>query len=819
VVDQYSELTEAEMGLRAAFLAGEAYDLQSEDPLQNDSSNPNVDWDSSRTIRAGVVAKLLLDQSIGPGEAAARFRLSGARISGTLDLGCGHVHLFMFTNCRFDAPPLLNDATAPFAAFIACLLPGLSAARFDAGRALWLDDSLVTASLQMQNLTAGEVRLRRTRMTVGGGVRGELYLCGADIAHSVIAPRVFLKGARFCMNDARIGGSFEISGGHIHNPKSDALRAATVEVGGSVYATGGFHSTGTFDIEGAKVGGAVYLNNAKLRSGGQAPALVADHAEIALGLRASGIEIAGLARVHHAKIGCQLSFRNASLRNPDGYALKADHLQVDGAFLLNGKFVAEGSIDMHGAQVFCNIDLSGAVINKVKDENSALYMRGVDIVGDIFARDLVIDGHVNLNVAKVTGNLGFSGARFTRPGRVGLQLGNSSIGGSLNLSGGFICTGGIAMTDLTIGASLDIRAAKLHHKDSIALNARRLRLGGDLLGSEVEVEGLLDLAGSQVGGDVRLTDAELHGVEAKSATFGQPISAQGENARGVSLRLTGASVGGALDLSGSKVVEDIVLRAAQVDRRVSLDNNRSDSAEGLVIDASVLRAESLSLRFNSQVGEINLAGAQIDTLLDEARSWPESGRVVLEGLRYGYLKSTMTVEDRLCWLNSAGDATRFSPQPYEQLALWYESVGEGASARKVRLAALRTRDRSGAIGHKLWCWVQDFFVGYGYIPSRALLIFLVLWVGGSIWFTFGVGSCSAPGQSGIGLCAVKPDEHPTWDPWLYSLDALVPLVSLGHDAAWDVTGWSKFVTYVLTFSGWVLVTSIVAGAGRVLKRS
>jgi hypothetical protein len=70
-----------------------------------------------------------------------------------------------------------------------------------------------------------------------------------------------------------------------------------------------------------------------------------------------------------------------------------------------------------------------------------------------------------------------------------------------------------------------------------------------------------------------------------------------------------------------------------------------------------------------------------------------------------------------------------------------------------------------------------------------------------------------------GLCPIKTDEHPDWDPLLYSLDLLIPLVSLGHDATWNPMGLAKVITMVLIVSGWVLVTTVAAAAARAFNRS
>jgi hypothetical protein len=44
-------------------------------------------------------------------------------------------------------------------------------------------------------------------------------------------------------------------------------------------------------------------------------------------------------------------------------------------------------------------------------------------------------------------------------------------------------------------------------------------------------------------------------------------------------------------------------------------------------------------------------------------------------------------------------------------------------------------------------------------------------------------------------------------------------VDVGHDRAWDPVGADKLVAVALMAAGWVLVTTLVAAAGRALNRA
>jgi hypothetical protein len=112
----------------------------------------------------------------------------------------------------------------------------------------------------------------------------------------------------------------------------------------------------------------------------------------------------------------------------------------------------------------------------------------------------------------------------------------------------------------------------------------------------------------------------------------------------------------------------------------------------------------------------------------------------------------------------------------------------------------------GPLG-SIWGVIQDVTVGFGYRPGHALAWLVAVLTAATVYFD----------QVGP-LPRATPSTGPAWDPFLYTLDILIPLLSLGHDTAWNPTGWAKAVTVMLMVTGWVLVTTVIAGVGRALKR-
>jgi hypothetical protein len=66
--------------------------------------------------------------------------------------------------------------------------------------------------------------------------------------------------------------------------------------------------------------------------------------------------------------------------------------------------------------------------------------------------------------------------------------------------------------------------------------------------------------------------------------------------------------------------------------------------------------------------------------------------------------------------------------------------------------------------------------------------------------------------------ALQPSAAPHFNAFVYTLDLLLPVVDLGQKHAFNPAGPEQWLSYVLIAAGWILVTTIAAGAARVLSR-
>ncbi|MEU1258798.1 oxidoreductase, partial [Streptomyces chartreusis] len=55
-----------------------------------------------------------------------------------------------------------------------------------------------------------------------------------------------------------------------------------------------------------------------------------------------------------------------------------------------------------------------------------------------------------------------------------------------------------------------------------------------------------------------------------------------------------------------------------------------------------------------------------------------------------------------------------------------------------------------------------------------------------------------------------------WQPAIYTLDLLLPVLDLGQEAAWRTSGASQWIALFLVILGWLLATIVTAGAAAVI---
>jgi len=279
-----------------------------------------------------------------------------------------------------------------------------------------------------------------------------------------------------------------------------------------------------------------------------------------------------------------------------------------------------------------------------------------------------------------------------------------------------------------------------------------------------------------------------------------------------SLDLRAAAIGrDLLCVAGFSASGGVRLRRTDVQKSVQFVDatlvGRPDAGYArFALNAYGLATGELLLRLAAPPGgTVALAQAKVGTFDDSPNLWAAE-RLELDGFSYDQLRDIRAVDirTRLTWLNRACKA--YTPGPYEQLAAAYRNAGDTESAQQVQLARNTRRYATADPLERAWGWLQRWTVGFGYQPWLAVCWLMVFALLGGWWFA---GHPPTPVDNG---------QNPVFSPWLFALDTLLPIVNLGQDGYWRLAGASQWVAAGLVAVGWILTTTVAAGAARILKR-
>lgn len=434
--------------------------------------------------------------------------------------------------------------------------------------------------------------------------------------------------------------------------------------------------------------------------------------------------------------------------------------------------------------------LDGAVLTRGRDE-AAMVAHNLTVGGRLRGRGLTADGGIVLRTAHITGNLDIEGARLTGGPGPALHCTDIAIGSDV-LARDAVVDGEIRLSGGTFAGPVNLHGATVSNPGQVAVAAQHAQLNELLRMTHITVHGHTRLEAARVTGALLLTDARL------------------DDPGGVALDASAVQIG-RIEAERLHATGTVNLRGAVVTGQVNLAHARLSAP-----DATGPRtaAPAVALRASSgTIGELWLIASRIEGVLNLRRSQigrlyltPEAARgpIRMDGLTYTSLIPRLPPEERIRTLQADPDG--YLPQPYQQLAASYQAVGDDAAARAVRLAGLRQSRATLPWPARIWGHLLDITVGYGYRPGRAARWLALLTAVGTVVF----GLHHPP--------PLSPGEAPGFNPLVYTLDLLLPIIDFGQERAFAPQGAYQWLSYLLIASGWILATTVIAGLSRALNR-
>ena len=490
---------------------------------------------------------------------------------------------------------------------------------------------------------------------------------------------------------------------------------------------------------------------------------------------------------------------------------------------LGGAWI-QGVLDLEACRVprdiwlkDCRFDavpvLTSSVIDRAFLDGSSLpglQAERLDVRGGLYLRGAQVDGEIRLTDAHLGGNLECDGAVIKSLGGFALNAEGIDVRNAFFRGTDF--RGGINMRGARLGGDLDCTGAIVFHPDEVAVAAEAVEVGGSILLRSATIDGEVRLLGARIGGDLNCT---------------------------------------------STVISNPGHDALQISRAV---------VEG-----------AFFLRKDAQVnGILAMTGASVGTIHDEAPCWPRKGDLLLNRCRYGaFIGAPVDAESRLDWLSRQVPerwGEDFWPQPYEQLASVFREMGHHEDANTVLIEKERRQRRARRKRARNPLWraalaaadgVLAVTVAYGRQPLLALAWLAFFWALGVGVFGYAERQGAFKPNSPVvlrarewTLCGFDRSEqrllaasqevasgladkgetqlacfrrqweassYPRFNPWIYSLDVLLPVLEMDQKTFWRPDPLKPSGEAALRYHhfqslvGWMLSLLAIAGFSGLVK--
>ena len=686
-------------------------------------------------------------------------RLKGAVVGGTLDLAGLEVPFpLRFDDCEFEAPPVVEGAQLHELAFTGChRLPGLLGNGVRIRRDLDLSRSVVAGAHQTSASTSLGAAIWLCESDIGGRLLCVDTSIDAGGQRSIQADRMHVGGtARFLHNftahgelrllGARIDGSLDFTGAHVSSAAGPALGLGDAVIGGSVFLIADLAGRrpviqGRIDMPSARIAGQFLIRGAtidaqavilaggsysQLRAGGKAlsaPRLTVG-AEMTF---EQGCEVSGGIDLSMSELSSLLVDSGCSLRAAGRTALDLTNAELLSTFTVGGKVPVEGTIRLSGARIHGNLCLRGARLS-APERGSLVAAQGARIDGEVELQDLeATGGALGFRAAVIGSFVDANGACLRNPAGHTLRLVQADVKGSVRLGEGFESSGKVVLNRAVIGGRLWCSKGR----------------------------------------------------------FDCPAPT-GQNMHGHAIEAISATVRGGMELGWKSVSPSAAFTNATTSYLA--DNPANWPAQFIVSGFSYDRFEQPQSVFGEPQGD---RGGQ----LPDGRGvqpWDHTARCA--------------------WLRRQA---AYDAGPYEQAARVFRQHGYTDGAKAI-LIAQRRHARQTLTGARAWPRrmldiAYDLTVRYGYRPGRVLWLLAVLLIlvtgsletpgaraamrattaAGVVFTTQGplrsLGSVPVPASTASNLVsgdACGDGQVRCFNPVLYAIDTVVPLISLDQRSTW-----------------------------------
>ncbi len=583
------------------------------------------------------------------------------------------------------------------------------------------------------------------------------------------------------------------------------LDARNLVVDADLHLDKGFRSSSPLYLDDSVIRGTLWGSQAVFEDPERRRCLEAKNLHVRGDVRMESSCFLGEVKLANSRIGGDAIFANGLLQS-DNFTLNLCGARIDGQVLLEKTAVYD-----------VNVVLSDKVLLASRED--------LDWAMDLLPTTreeagFRADGTVHLEHARIGRDLVASGGHFTAHGLT-LRARGIGVGGDVHLRDGFVAQGTVELRGARIRGDLDAR-------NSYCFAAQE--------GTDEALRGF----GLEVGGAV---------------LFGP--GADGKDS-------TPCRVRGMLVFDSCWIQKNFECVAVSFQPPGDEHDRRTVGCNGLDLSRAKVGGE---LRWKGNRGDehtlLRLSFAHVGHYVDDlAPSDPSNrlapGHLFFDGFTYDKLgRGGEGVDARLAWLRlqplhpdpeNVPTEQVVWPQTFEQLAGHYRATGRPQEAKRVLfekeeefLTGLRhqwrrpaTGSRWSRLGKRLGLAAEicgrrflKWTVGHGYQLYRLFLFFLAFAVLGSLIFCY-ADTTGMIQRIDDPVAASTAGRHPLFQPVIYSLDTLVPVLDLHQESHWviasapgDGRGSTPFLLQVYLclhiLAGWVMASLVISGITGVFK--
>jgi hypothetical protein len=513
----------------------------------------------------------------------------------------------------------------------------------------------------------------------GAFVEGALDLEGAELPFDLLP--IFCSFVQPITFRGAHGRTINLHGSHLNGLSADGLR-----LDGALFLRH-VQATGEMRLLGAQITGNLECDQGQFKNPGGF-ALVCDRVEIggSVFLRAE-FHATGATRLLGARITGDLDCTKGYFDNAGGAALSCDGAEIGGGVLLSNGFHATGETRLLDARISGNLDCTGGRVNNAR--GGALVCDRVEVGGSVLLRaKFHATGGTNLIGARITRDLDCTKGCFDNAGGAALSCNGAEIGGRMLLSDGFHAIGATLLFGARIAGDFSCNGARFDNAGGAALSCDRAEIGGGVFLSN-------DFHAS---GETRLPSARITGeLNCDGGRF--------DNTGGYALNLASAKIGGAVFFRAKlHATGQTNLVGARITGDLDCSNGRFDNADGdtLICDGAEIGGGLFFRGKTAAQGRVSFAHAQVGALADASECWPNRS-LDLDGFRYQRISATapLDAKTRIAWLDKQMprflEGKNFALQPWTHLANVLREQGHFSEAAEVDIAREDRLRKAGRI--------------------------------------------------------------------------------------------------------------------------